>query len=129
MCAIVFHQLHCLRGRVLHYVMLDSSPQLGYNILATIEDTIVVRRRYRGSVADQGTGNGFGDICVGIVPGYRGMIGAVSDDSFLFVSYSWIAAPVLQCVGARRERQPRQRRFLGYVACLTRFLKQQAGPQ
>ena len=39
---IIFKQRLYLKERVVHYLLLDASPQLGYNILATIEDTIWV---------------------------------------------------------------------------------------
>ena len=39
---ILFHQKQWLRTQSLEYDLVDSSPQLGYNILAVIEDTIIV---------------------------------------------------------------------------------------
>ena len=40
--SILFSQFNWLRGRVVHYGQLDSSPQLGYNMLAAIEETFVI---------------------------------------------------------------------------------------
>ena len=39
---ITFEQQLWLRGRVIHFILVDSSPQLGYNILCVIEDTFVI---------------------------------------------------------------------------------------
>ena len=39
---ILFQQRYFMSGRYRHYQLVDSSPQLGYNILAVIEDTFVI---------------------------------------------------------------------------------------
>ena len=42
----LFQQRVFLRGQYRHYQVLDSSPQLGYFILAVLEDTFLLPERH-----------------------------------------------------------------------------------
>ena len=43
---VLFQQRLFSRGQYRHYQVLDSSPQLGYNILAVLEDTFLIPERH-----------------------------------------------------------------------------------
>ena len=144
-CRILFEQKRFLRGDYCHYCMLDSSPQLGYNVLAVIYDTFFIpsphtltihtylmlnspnyyfehlcptssiglgkagllmksrktanltlmtsrdvghvevrRKGHRGTVSDEGTEHGFGDIDLSVLPQGFQDISADGNDSFLY---------------------------------------------
>ena len=42
MLSVVYQQRYFLRSNVVRYLLIDSSPQLGFNFLCTIEDVFVI---------------------------------------------------------------------------------------